>query len=226
MKRIFSAMCLFASMATATYAQIDETFVFTKGDGGEIVADGSTITVVEEPDANGYIHSGLYVKNTKNDWEACSAEVTIEAMPSGQHQICFPANCVTHKKVGTYETPEGDVDGNKSVDFQAEWITTAGNYGTCTVKYMLKTFDVEIKEILPGVTLPEYVFRANGPSVTVNYVYADLAGVNDNIAGKELKSVSYYDMSGREVAVPSDGVYIKKTVYADGTSQSGKVLVK
>ena len=41
-----------------------------------------------------------------------------------------------------------------------------------------------------------------------------------------VKSVAYYDASGRRVSSPSGGLYIKSVTYADGTVKTYKVVLK
>ena len=52
-----------------------------------------------------------------------------------------------------------------------------------------------------------------------------VSGVDGNIADKPVVSREYYDMNGRRVATPANGVYVEVTKYADGTS-TGKKVVK
>lgn len=52
-----------------------------------------------------------------------------------------------------------------------------------------------------------------------------VSGVDGNIADKPVVSREYYDMNGRHVAAPANGVYVEVTKYADGTS-TGKKVVK
>ena len=45
-----------------------------------------------------------------------------------------------------------------------------------------------------------------------------------NNANKKVVRVSYYDLSGREIAEPRQGAYIRSIVYDDGTRQTGKFI--
>lgn len=51
-----------------------------------------------------------------------------------------------------------------------------------------------------------------------------VSGVGANLADKPVLDRTYYDISGRRVAAPVNGVYVEVTKYADGTTQSKKVV--
>ncbi len=52
----------------------------------------------------------------------------------------------------------------------------------------------------------------------------DVKGIETN--GADVKSVKYYDLSGRAISKISHGLYIKTTTLADGTISAKKVMVK
>lgn len=73
-------------------------------------------------------------------------------------------------------------------------------------------------------------YTGGGESHTSNivwhhsYEFDGIKGVTtDNAA---VKSVAFYDLSGRRVINPKNGLYIKETVYADGKKAATKTLVK
>ena len=43
---------------------------------------------------------------------------------------------------------------------------------------------------------------------------------------KEVSATVYYDLTGRKVDTPSNGLFIKKTTYSDGTVKTVKRAVK
>lgn len=52
-----------------------------------------------------------------------------------------------------------------------------------------------------------------------------MTGIEESFAGKEIKSVTFIDMQGRQIADPEEGqVYIVRTVYTDGTMQVVKKI--
>lgn len=58
-------------------------------------------------------------------------------------------------------------------------------------------------------------------------VDATQSSIDDLFAGKEVKSVMYIDLSGRQVETPAPGnIYVVRTLYTDGTIQVSKMLVK
>lgn len=58
----------------------------------------------------------------------------------------------------------------------------------------------------------------------VDVVYSEPTSVNDVDAVKAVKSVRYFDLNGRALAQPTDGVSIKVVTYTDGTISSAKVM--
>ncbi|MDE6479135.1 MAG: hypothetical protein K2L45_02610 [Muribaculaceae bacterium] len=53
----------------------------------------------------------------------------------------------------------------------------------------------------------------------------EIMGVEDVEAAK-VASVKYYDLTGREVANPAAGIFIKRTVFTDGSASSFKTIVR
>jgi hypothetical protein len=52
-----------------------------------------------------------------------------------------------------------------------------------------------------------------GPTITLKFTY----GTTGIKAGKTISSVVYYDLTGKKIKQPVSGVYLTKTIYADGT---------
>lgn len=232
-KHLFLVLSLLtgaASCIAQISTPVDNSYIFTDKNGTEIT-DGSVVNVTEaELVDDGFfikpqMNSGLYVKtNTTNKYLGASVEVNIKQISNGQVQICFPNVCRSGlNSVGITETDAAVPQLWTSDALESEWFPEGENtYGTCTVDYKLKVYDAY--EMGGGVY--EYEFRANGPTVTVNYIYSDPTGIDATTASKELKSVLYYDLSGRNVSKPVSGVYVKKYVYGDGTTNVEKVMIK
>lgn len=54
----------------------------------------------------------------------------------------------------------------------------------------------------------------------------EASGVADIAAAKEVKEVKFFDLQGRSIDTPANGLYIKTTVYSDGTTKTVKVSRK
>lgn len=235
MKKLFLSLGLIA-IASFAYADIDHSMEFVDAQGNT-VADGSVINRTEiETDAFGVttqISSGLYAKNMTSGVVNIGFTVVIENLPSGKFSHCFPGNCKTTPEFPAmatypilYQVDERKVGGSgtsikagEQTSLQSEWYIEEGKYGTCVVNYQFHIYEVDL-------TTYEYKFKADGSRVTVNYIYTDPAGINANVADKKLNSVAYYDLSGRRVSAPKNGVYVKKMTYADGTVLTNKVSLK
>lgn len=201
-----------ALLGTTANAQIDNTLQFVDADGN-VIPDGSTITVtdVEMDEFTGLpyqINSGLYVKKNSSEEVGAMVEVNVSRMDNGSLACCFPGSCAAITATGTYETPPGTMS-ESSKDFQTEWVFDS--YGTCTATFSLKLMDFERN----SWGMPEnFTFKADGPSVTVNFVYSDPTGI-DGITGDGKKTVTgYYSVDGRRLSAPQKGINIVE--YSDG----------
>lgn len=230
MRKIFTlTICLMASMASFSQTTAN-SFAFQDAEGN-IVADGAVLTRTEttaDPFGFQYIISGLYVKNVSSGRADLKIECDITQLPSGTtHSICYPGDCVDKDKIGTYESVavDGNVAGTVS-DMKAEWKHN-GKYGTCTVKYTIKEYKYDGDVVNEdGIVIPTYTFIGNGPSVTVNYVNADPAGINATTAATAVTSIVYYDLQGRITTNPGKGLYIKKVKTADGNTKTVKTVLR
>lgn len=229
MKKTFTlAICLMASVASFAQTTAD-SFAFVDADGN-IVPDGSVLTrteITEDP-IESYISSGLYVKNVSDENAYLKIETAISQMPEGStHSICYPGNCIRTNAVGTSESPT--VGGEKSgtvADMQTEWIFN-GKYGTCTVTYTIKEYAYEGEQPNKfGILTAQYSFIGNGPSVTINYVSADPAGISQTAAETGVASTVYYDLQGRCTTNPGKGLYIKKVKTVDGNTKTVKTVLR
>jgi hypothetical protein len=72
------------------------------------------------------------------------------------------------------------------------------------------------------------VYKGGNEVRKSNIVYYVITGINNATAStaKNVKSVTYTDISGRKVSNPVRGLYIKTETYTDGTTNNSKVLVK
>ena len=211
MKKI-STLALFIFMsAVATWAQSDDTFYFVDKNGN-IVPDGSelTVTAVEENIFGGVMMpTGLYIKSNKSGTLYGSMSYNVIEISSGAFQVCFPENCTMAEKIGEYETPAGIV---KAEDIQAEWMPDT--YGTAKVTLQPKTYK---HNNVTGNTS----FVGYGPKITLNFVYADPAGIT-NAGAEGKKEIGRYTLDGRKLEQPKNGINIIKT--NDGKTH--KVLIK
>ena len=66
-----------------------------------------------------------------------------------------------------------------------------------------------------------YTFKADGPSVTVNFNYSDPAGIDGVKVEGENEIVARYTLDGRRLLAPKKGINIVK--YANG--KTAKIIV-
>jgi hypothetical protein len=214
MKKLLT-LCLGLVAALAIQAQSDFPLQFADKDGN-MIADGTTLNITSyEADAFGDIimPSKLYVKNTSASAVQGGGTYTIQSMGNGVFQTCFPANCVRQTKVGAYTTEDGEFAAGVLKDMQTEWFP-AGE-GSCQVTYQLVTFK-------QNPITKKWTKDKSGPTVTLNFTYST-TGIGSAVADKQVRQVEYYSLTGRRVQVPSNGVYIVRKTYSDGTVKSFKI---
>lgn len=224
MKKIFTLFSLLILSTMAMMAQSGVYFVDAQ-EGGNEVADGSVVNVSDTImiKNNGewvvQLPSGLYVTNSSNDGQYVRVQCEITELTNGALQICFPMNCVSYPEEGLYTTPQGGLAANQTQTLQSEWIPTG--YGKCSVIYTIQY--MERKGTSPFYT---YTYTGDGPTVTVNYTWADPAGVKSVETNKQISKTEYYDLTGKQISNPSKGVYVKRTINTTGNVETSKVVIK
>lgn len=208
-------------LGTTAYAQTDNTLQFVDKDGN-VVENGSTITISKATDdgmGNPMIETGLFVQNTTDKSVGASVKFTISKMDNGGLSCCFPSECIQNTELGTYETRPGEMMSNPQ-NFTTEWFPEdAQSYGTCTATFTLKVYDVTYNKY----GLPTYTYTADGPSVTVNFVYNSTSTGIDAIETAKAQTITeIYTLDGRKTNKLQKGINIVK--YSNG--KSAKITVQ
>lgn len=211
---------------TTVYAQEEEevetdltTLQFVDADGN-VIADGSTLIInptdVEDaPEVE--IKSGLYVKNTTEEPVYASAYVNIKSMDNGRLQCCFPGSCYAKMEVGDFTTEATTpVAAGNTQELQGEWF--AEGYGSCTTDFQIKIFE---EKLAPGQFVPTKVLKANGPKVTVTFIYSDPASIN-GVSNDGAKPVAFYNANGQQINNLQKGLNFIK--YSNG--KTVKTVIK
>lgn len=217
MKKIFT---LFMGLVAVMAAQAQSDFPLQFADkDGNIIADGSVLnlTTAEKDDFDAVqMPSGLYVKNTTNADVQGGGAYTITSLSNGAFQTCFPTNCVSNNRTGSYETSNGTIAAGELKSMQTEWLPV--DNGTCVVTYQLVTYK-------QNVITKQWQKDKTGPTITLKFTY-DPTGINSTTQNKNVRSVEYYNLTDRRVQAPAHGMYIVKTIYVDGTTTCRKHLYK
>ncbi len=71
------------------------------------------------------------------------------------------------------------------------------------------------------------LYTVDGVTNYTDIVYYGTDGVKE-IAnnGSEVSTVEFYDLAGRKISNPSNGIFIKRTTFTDGTAKVAKISVK
>lgn len=194
-------------------AQTDlETFQFVDKDGN-VVADGSEITVYEPETVNGsvQINSGLFVKNTTGKDQAVGLDLNITNMDNGQFSCCFPSNCKDIFSAGNFvdvNTPGLFlIEEGEQQTLMSEWKPAA--YGKCQAVFQLKVYNV-VEQDIEGIKIPDVGdFKAYGPKVTINFMYLDPTGVNGVVDNANAKVVNRYNAAGMRINSAVRGLNIE-----------------
>lgn len=209
------ASAVIAMLGISASAQTDfETFQFVDKNGNT-VPDGTTLTINEAEVKNGMlqISTGLFVKNMTNETQAIALDYDIQSIPNGSYSICYPGQCQNYTSQGIITKGPAlvdttDPDYTNPADLQAEWFPTA--YGTSTLTIQIKVHEVTTEEIF-GMTIPSAGdFKAYGPKITLNLVYADPAGINGVADNANTEIVSRYNTIGMRVNSAVKGMNIEK----------------
>lgn len=208
-------LSLMTMFATASYAQVDGTFVFVDKDGKEI-PDGSTYTaseveIIEEGTEEEYVlvNSGVYVKNTKAENQGIGATVTLSRIDNGGVFVCFPSQCTpTMTSPMTNVLAGGRIEANEVKSIAAEWLPTADGEAEMTMK--LQYYDIEIVEVF-GIKQENYVLNSSieCPSITIKFV-KNATGINDVLTIDNTQVVGRYAADGTRLTAPCKGLNILK----------------
>lgn len=207
------ATAIMAVCSMNAMAQTDlETFQFVDKDGN-VVADGSEITVYEPETVNGslQINSGLFVKNTTGKDQAVGLDLNITNMDNGQFSCCFPSNCRDIFSAGNFvdvNTPGLFlIEEGEQQTLMSEWKPAA--YGKCQAVFQLKVYNV-VELDIEGTKIPDVGdFKAYGPKVTINFMYLDPTGVNGVVDNANAKVVNRYNAAGMRINSAVRGLNIE-----------------
>ena len=216
MKQFFTLfMTLIAVVAVK--AQSDFPLQFTDKEG-QVIADGSVLSFTDyEIDAFGDIQIpiNLWVKNVSDAPVQGGGQYAILSISNGAFETCFPKNCIRQTAPGTYSTGNDNFAPGESRNMMTEWFLTAE--GTCQVTYQLQTYR--------KMGTNQWMLDGDGPIITLDFSYGTTA-VHNNQVQNSIMSEAYYDLQGQLVAAPVHGLYIKRTVYNDGSHKTKITVIR
>ncbi len=191
MKKIFTLIAM-AMMAIAANAQV----VLVDKDGKEY-GNGESFTITPEidPEWGDVVFEAPSIKNKGSQNVNVTLGVNITALPANTAvQECFAVNCYFFGTVGSHNTNSVNVAAGKTQSTMTEW----------------QCYDPEIDDYAYGTCTIEFTIYENGKKgnvVTVNYVYADPAGINT--VSKKATVAKTFDVTGRQTT-NGNGIRIQK----------------
>lgn len=213
MKQIFT-LIIAAFAALTVKAQSDFALQFADADGN-IIADGTTLTLTKFVD-DGFgvlIPTGLYVKNQSESAVQGGGAYEVNRLDNGAFQTCFPQNCVSQSRTGSYETANGEIKAGELKNMQTEWLPDEA--GQAQVNYQLATFK-------QTTLTKKWKVDKYGPKIMLNFSYDPMAINAVENGAQELRSVEYYTMDGRRVAAPAKGIYVVRQRFLNGRTIASK----
>lgn len=243
MKKLYTLAAALLFGAAALFAQDEQYVQFVElNKAGEYVPfeNGATITrsTIETVDdgfeVSVFINSGLYVKTLKDNDIMTRVAYNIKSLPNGRHSICY-GNCVEKTETGQFYYPGLSTSGNITStvtnpkgdpkSLAAEWFCTAE--GTAVVEYSVDALEQDGAEMVPKpgggfISTPKYKV-VKSCTITVNYVN-DPTGI-DNVNAEDIVATEYFDITGKRVAKPANGLFIKKTTDSEGRVKTKKVTM-
>lgn len=207
-KTIVAGLALLAVPMMSMAQSIDQTFEFVD-EQGNIVADGSTITIntVEDDGIDLLMRVPLAVKATSNTDKGGTIKVDASAMPNGSFQICSFGNCIAKPRACIFYSAKGKLNKATQKSIAAEWMPTAEGAWTATLQ--LQVVEPEFDDISEDYVYDKVI--ADGPKVTVKFAYGESTGIK-GVAYDQTASepVAYYTLSGQRVAGVQPGITIVK----------------
>ena len=200
MKRLFTLAFLLCALAASGWAQDDkiQTFQFVDEEGN-VVPDGTVITISEVKDEEGIgtiMAVPLHVKNITGEKVAVGMWEDIAQKPNGEWQTCAFGNCMTLPQSGY--SAKSVLSGEYNQDIMTEWIVEKEKYASWTATLQITYFNITTNFF--GMEQAGNNVVGYGPSVTLNFVYADPASI-DNVERSTLNVQRYYDLQGRRLIV-------------------------
>lgn len=220
MKKISTLLLPLLLFPLGMAAQVDHTFEFVD-ESGNIIADGSTITV-DQMESDGFdifMSVPVGVKATTETTDGGCIKVIADNLPNGSFQICSFGNCVKTSTPGTFYSAKGALRAIDEATIAAEWMPL--DYATWTLTLQLQTVEREYDDLSECYVYDKV--KADGPTITVRMVYTDPTGIasieTDN---KQTAPIAHYSLSGQRLAQPVKGINIVRR--ADGSTV--KTIVK
>lgn len=194
MRKLFT---LLTALMISAYISASDTFQFCYQDG-TIIPSGSTITAdkMEEDPFFGdkMIVSGVYVINTSEDYANVNLSYTINSIPNGSLQVCFPENCFVKDKPGTYDNGTGELRPGEIKSMQTEWLPIAD--GICSVTFTIS--EVSLGKIECSTITVNF---QNG-KVAKETIWGYYSGDGKDLKGLGANTKSY----NMAIFVPGDGI--------------------
>lgn len=243
MKKFYTLTAALLFGAASLFAQ-EKIQLGTKNAAGEFVPAANNAVITQStlvPDEMGmgddFISSGLFVKNTTDAALQTLVEYEIKTMPFGKHDICYKGSCLSKKTTGKYTYPDNpysskgniiNVTGlgaNEETDLRAEWYNGA-QAGSAEVVYTAHALVQDGTEtiIVAGKPQAKPKYKVvESTTVTIKYVY-DPTGIKDAVLHDQVVKTEFYDITGKQIAEPKSGLFIKKSYCVDGSVKTRKVV--
>lgn len=147
-----------------------------------------------------------------------------------------------------FQLPNTDVDGNLLnennlyyevyIDGEIQFFLLVdedwNEIETSRVPYAYEDWDIYVagqdhtvylyNDVEDTVGVRSIYINENGEEIPSEMTICSLTGIDEVLAGKQITSTKYFDLQGRQLSAPVDGLTIKVVTFEDGTSKTFKML--
>jgi len=117
---------------------------------------------------------------------------------------------------GTQVLPSKWDDGNR--------ISGLGTYHNIWIEEKCNTIGFQSIYIIDGYARYSDIATYHVETGEITYTASGINDVMSDSANRQVVAVRYYDLTGRLLSQPADGITIRQTIYSDGTSSSVKLM--
>lgn len=199
-------------------------------DGYDLLANGTTISFIEDKEAMPAAPEFSYVGEYDPDYGYGYASIYQEAVDEDGNLILpdklyyqFWKEEGNEKSIVEFNPDEYMylIDPMTEIPYAFSDDYDFNNFGKDKTIYL--NFDYSSWD---GIGV-QAIYYGGDVRTESKITWYELSGVEDVTAAKSVASAIYYDLTGRRVAKPAQGgVYVKSVKYTDGTAKNFKVLVK
>ncbi len=226
MKKISTLFTLLLFCSIIVYGQTAKETLQFIDKKGNIIKDGSTITVtnykmktVEEEYEQGnmikidkiVMEPDIYIKNISNKSVHAGVKLDISSIPTGNVQVCLGTCTVISPESNERTSAAKVISEGKKENTQLEWI--ADYKQNNKISWTLGLTAGLYKEEIDDLGISNYTYNEDGPCIKINFI-CDPAGIETVEKDKSNVKKERFNLLGQKIDKPFKGINIIK--YSNG----------